>query len=226
MATRSKNYKNALEKISQPEYSFDDAIKLLKELKTENFDSSVQLSFNLNVDPRHADQQLRGSIVLPNGSGKTPKILAVVKDENKDNASKATYVGGIEQLEKIKNENWFDFDFIVTTPDLMPEFAKYGKLLGPKGLMPNPKLGTVTVEVEQAIENILKGQVEYRTDKEGNVNLIIGKKSFDADKLKENYEAVLNIIVSKRPASVKGNFILSVTISSAMSPGIKVIYNK
>ncbi len=223
---RSKAYKNALAQISQPEYSFDDAINLLKELKTEKFDSSVQLSFNLNVDPRHADQQLRGSIVLPNGSGKTPKILAVVKDENKDLAAKATYVGGIEQLEKIKNENWFDFDFIVTTPDLMPEFAKYGKLLGPKGLMPNPKLGTVTTEVDQAIDNILKGQVEYRTDKEGNINLIIGKKSFDTNKLKENYEKVLNVIVSKRPASVKGNYILSVTISSAMSPGIKVIYNK
>ncbi len=223
---RSKRYKEAFSKITEESYSFLEAVKLLKELNTENFDSSVQVSFNLNVDPRHADQQLRGSIILPNGSGKTPKILAVVKDENKTAASNATYVGGIEQLEKIKKEGWFDFDFIVTTPDLMPEFAKYGKLLGPKGLMPNPKLGTVTTNISEAIENILKGQIEYRTDKEGNINLIVGKKSFNLDHLVENYELVLKTIVSKRPASVKGDYILNITISSAMSPGIKIIYQK
>lgn len=223
---RSKSWKNAQELIKEPNYSFNEAVELLKSLKTEKFDSSVQLSLNLNVDPRHADQQLRGSVVLPNGSGKVAKVLAIVKDENKDAAKNATYIGGIEQLEKIKKENWFDFDFIVTTPDLMPEFAKYGKLLGPKGLMPNPKLGTVTTDINKAIDNILKGQIEYRTDKEGNINLIIGRKSFELDKLRENYDLIMKTILSKRPASVKGDYIISITISSAMSPGIKISYNK
>ena len=223
---KSKNYRSSIEKITEEIYSIEEAIKLVKEVSTEKFDASVQLSFNLNVDPRHADQQLRGNLVLPNGNGKTPKILVVVNEENRDKAKKATYVGGIEQLEKIKKENWFDFDFIITTPDLMSKFATYGKLLGPKGLMPNPKLGTVTENIEEAIENILKGQIEYRTDKEGNINLLIGKKSFTDGQLIANYDLIFKTLVSKRPATVKGDFISSITVSSTMSPGIKVKYSK
>ncbi len=218
----SKKYKSSLEQITKPSYEFAEGLELLKKISTENFDSSIQLSFNLNVDPRHADQQIRGSLVLPNGSGKISKVLAVVKDEDKASASKANYVGGLEQLEKIKKENWFDFDFIVTTPDLMSEFAKYGKILGPKGLMPNPKLGTVTTNLEQAIDDIIKGQIEYRTDKEGNINVIIGKKSFENKDIIENFNILYQTLISKRPASVKGDYIKSITISTAMSPGIKI----
>ncbi len=218
----SKKYKSSLEQITKPSYEFAEGLELLKKISTENFDSSIQLSFNLNVDPRHADQQIRGSLVLPNGSGKISKVLAIVKDEDKASASKANYVGGLEQLEKIKKENWFDFDFIVTTPDLMSEFAKYGKILGPKGLMPNPKLGTVTTNLEQAIDDIIKGQIEYRTDKEGNINVIIGKKSFENKDIIENFNILYQTLISKRPASVKGDYIKSITISTAMSPGIKI----
>lgn len=218
----SKKYQAAKEKITAEVYSIENAVTLLKDISFEKFDSTVQLAFNLNVDPRHADQQLRGSLVLPNGSGKTAKVLAVVKPENLDKAKDATYSGGLELLKKIKTENWFDFDFIVTTPDLMAEFAKYGKILGPKGLMPNPKLGTVTNDVEAAISDILKGQIEYRTDKEGNISVILGKKSFQADAIVGNYKAILDTIVSKRPASVKGEYIKSISLSTAMSPSIKI----
>ncbi len=218
----SKKYQAAKEKITAEAYSIEAAVALLKEISFEKFDSTVQLAFNLNVDPRHADQQLRGSLVLPNGSGKTAKVLAVVKPENLDKAKEATYSGGLELLEKIKTENWFDFDFIVTTPDLMAEFAKYGKILGPKGLMPNPKLGTVTNDVQAAISDILKGQIEYRTDKEGNISVVLGKKSFQDSAIVENYKAIFNTIVSKRPASVKGEYIKSISVSTAMSPSIKI----
>ena len=220
---QSKQYKNQLSKIKEEQVSFEQGLSLLKEISAEKFDSSIQISFNLNVDPKHADQQIRGSLILPAGTGKTAKVLAVVNEENKEAASKATHIGGIEMLEKIKKENWFDFDFIVTTPDLMSKFATYGKLLGPKGLMPNPKLGTVTTDIKKAIEDIFKGQIEYRTDKEGNISTILGKKSFSDSDLAENYNILLQTIISKRPAAVKGEYIKTITISTAMSPGIKLI---
>ena len=177
----------------------------------------------MNLDPRQADQQIRGAMVLPNGTGRSQRVLVVTqgpKIEEAKNAG-ADYVGDKEILEKVKG-GWFDFDIIVATPDMMGELGKLGKLLGPKGLMPNPKTGTVTPNVAQAIAEIKKGKVEYRVDKEANINCIIGKSSFDADKLAENYEALHSQIAKLKPASVKGAYIKSVTISSNMGPAIKV----
>ncbi len=221
----TKNYKNAISKIKEDKlYTIEEAIKLAKEISFEKFDTSFNLSMNLNLDTTHAEQQLRGSIVLPNGTGKTAKVLVVADSKDHDIAkeAKADYVGGIEIMEKIKIENWFDFDFIVTTPDFMPKIAKYGRILGPKGLMPNPKLGTVTNNIKKTIENIKKGQIEYKTDKEGIVSSIFGKKSFDDKKLVENYNAIFNLVKSKRPAAVKGTYIYTSTISTTMGPGIKI----
>lgn len=220
-----KNHVNALAKVEADKlYTVEEAIKLAKELSFEKFDASLNLSMNLNLNTAHADQQLRGSIVLPHGTGKTSKVLVVADsaDHAAAQAAGADYVGGIEMMEKIKIENWFDFDFIVTTPEFMPQLAKYGRLLGPKGLMPNPKLGTVTKNLEKAISDIKKGQMEYRTDKEGIVSVIFGKKSFDDAKLVENFNEMFNLIKNSRPAAVKGTYIYSTVISTTMGPGIKV----
>ncbi len=220
-----KNHVNALAKVEADKlYTIEEAIKLAKELSFEKFDASLNLSMNLNLNTAHADQQLRGSIVLPHGTGKTSKVLVVADsaDHAAAQAAGADYVGGIEMMEKIKIENWFDFDFIVTTPEFMPQLAKYGRLLGPKGLMPNPKLGTVTKNLEKAISDIKKGQMEYRTDKEGIVSVIFGKKSFDDAKLVENFNEMFNLIKNSRPAAVKGTYIYSTVISTTMGPGIKV----
>ncbi len=220
-----KQYKAALEKVdANKEYEILEAIKLAKEISYEKFDTTLNLSMNLNLNTAHADQQLRGSIVLPHGTGNTAKVLVVadhdVHDEAK--AANADFVGGIEMMEKIKNENWFDFDFIVTTPSFMPQLAKYGKLLGPKGLMPNPKLGTVTTNIEKVVTDIKKGQVEYRTDKEGIVSINFGKKSFTDEQLAENFKALYDTVKSLRPAAVKGTYIYTTSISTTMGPGIKV----
>ncbi len=221
----AKKYNAALEKIEVDKlYPIEEAIKLAKEISFENFDSSLNLSMNLNLNTAHADQQLRGSIVLPNGTGKVSKVLVVADSADHEIAknAKADFVGGIEMMEKIKNENWFDFDFIVTTPEFMPQLAKYGRLLGPKGLMPNPKLGTVTKNLEKAISDIKKGQIEYKTDKEGIVSIAFGKKSFDDAKLVENFKSIFDLVKNKRPAAVKGTYIYSTVISTTMGPGIKV----
>lgn len=220
-----KQYKAALEKVdANKEYDILEAIKLAKEISYEKFDTTFNLSINLNLNTAHADQQLRGSIVLPHGTGNIAKVLVVadhdVHEEAK--AAKADFVGGIEIMEKIKNENWFEFDFIVTTPSFMPQLAKYGKLLGPKGLMPNPKLGTVTTKIEKVVSDIKKGQVEYRTDKEGIVSINFGKKSFTDEKLAENFKLLYNTVKSLRPAAVKGTYIQTTSISTTMGPGIKV----
>ena len=220
----SKNFEASKAKIEDKFYTIEEAIKLAKEISTEKFDSSLDLSMNLNLNTTHADQQLRGSLVLPHGTGKTAKVLVVTDLVNHDEAkeAKADYVGGIEMLEKIKNENWYDFDFIVTTPDFMPQMAKYGRLLGPKGLMPNPKLGTVTKNIKKIVSDIKKGQIEYKTDKEGNVSTTFGKKSFSDEALVENFKTIFDLVKSKRPAAVKGKYILTTTISTTMSPGIKI----
>ncbi len=221
----SKNYKNAISKIDiENEYSIIEAIKLAKEISFEKFDTTFNLSMNLNLNTAHADQQLRGSLVLPNGTGKTSKVLVVADHDvhEQAKAANADFVGGIEMMERIKNENWYEFDFIVTTPDFMPQLAKYGKLLGPKGLMPNPKLGTVTTNIEKVVNDIKKGQVEYRTDKEGIISVGFGKKSFTDEQLAENFKALFDIVKSLRPAAVKGQYILSTSISTTMGPGIKV----
>ncbi len=218
----AKNIKNSRAKVEDKPYSISEAMKLVKEASYEKFDASVEVSFNMNLDTTKAEQQLRGSIVLPHGTGKTAKVLAVVEDGDKDAAKNADHVGGIEIMEKVEKQNWFDFDFIVTTPSMMPKLAKYGKVLGPKGLMPNPKLGTVTNDIATAIDNIKKGQVEYRTNKEGLINMAIGKVSFSEDQLVENYNSIFEIIKSKKPSTVKGDYIKSITVSSTMGPGIKV----
>ena len=221
---RAKNYNNALSQIEHgKKYPVKEACELAKKTTTVKYDATIRASFNLNVDPRQADQQIRGAIVLPNGTGRSQKVLVVTQGANLDVAKEAgaDYVGDKEILEKIQG-GWFDFDIIVATPDMMGELGKLGKVLGPKGLMPNPKTGTVTQNIAQAVEEIKKGKVEYRVDKEGNINCLIGKSSFDAEKLAENFNALYGAIAKARPAAVKGNYILSMTLSSNMGPGIKV----
>ena len=225
MAKHGKNYMNSLSKIEKgKQYSVSEAVKLVKENATAKFDESIEVSFNLNVDPRHADQQIRGAMVLPNGTGRSQKVLVVTqgaKEEEAKNAG-ADYVGGKEILEDIK-KGWFDFDVIVATPDMMGELGKLGKILGPKGLMPNPKTGTVTMNVANAVNEIKKGKIEYRVDKEGNINCLIGKKSFTDEALVENYKALYGAIAKARPAAVKGNYILNIVLFSTMGPGVKVL---
>ena len=221
----TKNYKSSLSMIEKgKKYSALEACELAKKTSTVKYDAPVRVSFNLNVDPRQADQQIRGAMVLPNGTGRSQKILVVTQGANIEVAKNAgaDYVGDKEILEQVKG-GWFDFDIIVATPDMMGELGKLGKILGPKGLMPNPKTGTVTPNVAQAIEEIKKGKVEYRVDKEGNINCVIGKCSFDADKLAENYNALYSQLVKLRPAAVKGTYMKSITISCNMGPGIKVL---
>ena len=220
---RSKNYNSAKALIEDKKYSPAEACELAKKTTTVKFDASIRASFKLNVDPRQADQQIRGAVVLPNGTGKSQKILVVTQGANTEIAKNAgaDYVGDKEILDKIKG-GWFDFDIIVATPDMMGELGKLGKILGPKGLMPNPKTGTVTPNIAQAVEEIKKGKVEYRVDKEGNINCLIGKSSFSAEQLTENFNTILSIIVKARPAAVKGTYIQNCTISSTMGPGIKV----
>lgn len=204
-------------------YNYKDAVSLAKKTNYTKFDASVEVSFYLNVDPRQADQNIRGALVLPNGTGRTQKVLVVTQGPKEQEAieAKADYVGGKEILDKIKG-GWFDFDVIVATPDMMGELGKLGKLLGPKGLMPNPKTGTVTVNVANAVNEIKKGKVEYRVDREGNINVLIGKCSFTDEQLAENFKALYDTIVKSRPAAVKGAFIKNLTVSSTMGPGIRV----
>jgi len=220
----SKNYNKALEMIEKgKKYSALEACELAKKTTLVKYDAAIRASFKLNVDPRQADQQIRGAMVLPNGTGRSQKVLVVTQGSKTEEAKNAgaDYVGDKEILEEIK-KGWFDFDIIVATPDMMGELGKLGKILGPKGLMPNPKTGTVTPNIAQAVSEIKKGKVEYRVDKEGNINCIIGKSSFDADKLAENYSALYNQLLKVRPAAVKGVFMQSCTISSNMGPAIKV----
>lgn len=224
MAKHGKKYLEAAKLVdSAKSYTIEEAIELVKQVSYTKFDATIELVFRLNVDPRHADQQLRGAIVLPNGTGKTKKVLVITQGAKvaEAQAAGADIVGGKEILEDIK-KGWFDFDVIVATPDMMGELGKLGKILGPKGLMPNPKTGTVTMNVATAIEEIKKGKVTYRTDKEGNVAVIIGKKSFNTAKLVENYKTIYDVILKARPAAVKGTYMKNVVISASMSPSIKV----
>lgn len=225
MKKHSKMYVEALGNVEKTKnYDVTEAIKLLKSLKTRKFDESVDLVLKLNIDAKKTDMNVRGSFVLPNGTGKTKKILVVTKTKA-DEASEADYCGAEDMLEKIEKENWFDFDTIVATPEMMPLLGKLGKVLGPKGLMPNPKLGTVTTNVKEAISNIKKGMVEYKNDSYGNLHLTIGKLSFTEEQLEENLRAIVSEIVKNKPNGVKGTFIKNISISSTMSPGIKVDKN-
>ena len=222
MRKHSKMYVEALGNIDKTKnYDVTEAIKVLKSLKTRKFDESVDLVLNLNIDAKKTDQNIRGSFVLPNGTGKTKRVLVVTKTKAAD-ASEAEYCGAEDMLEKIEKENWFDFDTIVATPEMMPALGKVGKVLGPKGLMPNPKLGTVTTNVKEAVSNIKKGMVEYKNDSYGNVHMSIGKLSFDEKKLEENLRSIIAEIIKTKPTSVKGTFVKGISISSTMSPGLKI----
>ncbi len=206
-------------------YESGDAIALAINTATAKFDESIELHVRLGVDPRHADQQVRGVVVLPHGTGKTAKVLVIAKGAKADEAQAAgaDYVGAEDMINKIKNENWFDFDVCVTTPDMMGLVGRIGKLLGPKGLMPNPKSGTVTMDVTKAINDIKAGKVEYRLDKNAIIHVAFGKKSFGAEKLAENYDVLMNAIIKAKPAAAKGQYVKSVSVSSTMGPGIKII---
>ncbi len=220
-----KNYNNAKALVDKSKkYPVSEACELVQKTSTVKYDAQVRVSFKLNVDPRHADQQIRGAMVLPNGTGRSQKVLVVTQGAKMEEAKNAgaDIVGDKTILEEIK-KGWFDFDVIVATPDMMGELGKLGKLLGPKGLMPNPKTGTVTQNIASAVEEIKKGKVTYRVDKEGNINALIGRVSFGTEKLVENYNALYGAIVKARPAAVKGTFMLGSTLSANMGPGIKVL---
>ena len=222
MKKHSKMYVEALSNVEKNKsYDVTEAIKVLKSLKPRKFDESVDLVLKLNIDAKKTDQNIRGSFVLPNGTGKTKRVLVVTKTKAAE-ASEADYCGAEDMIEKIEKENWFDFDTIVATPEMMPLLGKLGKVLGPKVLMPNPKLGTVTTNVKDAISNIKKGMVEYKNDSYGNVHMSIGKLSFSEDKLEENLRAIVNEIVKNKPTAVKGTFVKNISVSTTMSPGLKV----
>lgn len=222
---KGKKYVAASSKIDKTKsYTKEEAIKLVKETSTANFDATVELALRLNLDTKKADQQLRGALVLPNGTGKTKKVLVIAKGPAAQAAKDAgaDYVGDTDMLEKIEKENWFDFDVMVATPDMMPALGKLGKVLGPKGLMPNPKTGTVTMDTKKAVEEVKKGRVEYRTDSYGNLHVIIGKVSFDDEKLVENLNAFMNLINKTKPITVKGKYILNIAVTSTMGPSVKI----
>ena len=224
---KGKKYLQAAEKIDSTKvYSIEEACALVKETSTVKFDATIDVSFRLNVDPKYADQQLRGTIILPHGNGKTKKVLAITRKHEEAKAAGADYVGDKDMLEKIQKENWFDFDIVVATPDMMGVVGRLGRVLGPKGLMPNPKSGTVTFDVTKAIEEIKAGKVEYRVDKTAIVHVPVGKKSFGAEKLKENFQTLMEALIKAKPAAAKGQYIKSVSVSSTMGPGIKLNPNR
>ena len=222
---RGKKYLEAASKIEKGKaYAIEEAVSLLKETKVAKFDETVELVLRLNLDTKKADQQLRGATVLPNGIGKTKKVLVIARGAKATEAKEAgaDYVGELDMIEKIEKENWFDFDTMIATPDMMPALGKIGRVLGPKGLMPNPKTGTVTMDVKKAVEDVKKGRVEYRTDSYGNVAVLVGKVSFDNEKLVENIKSFVGLINKTKPSTVKGKYMLNISISTTMGPGIKV----
>ena len=228
MKRYGKKYVEASKKVDRSKaYTCEEAVKLVKETSTTKFDSTVEVAIKLNIDAKKSDQQLRGSLKLPNGTGKTRTILVLAKGAQATDAKKAgaDFVGDVDMIEKIEKENWFDYDVIVATPEMMPLLGKVGKLLGPKGLMPNPKTGTVTTNVVKTIEDIKSGMVEYKNDTYGNIHMVFGKVSFDAKKLAENLDFIVKAIMKAKPAAVKGQFISNISVSSTMGPGIKVDKN-
>ena len=223
---RSKNYVESLKLIDKTKiYDAKEAMDLVVSTSKAKFDETVELHVKLGVDGRNADQQVRGVVVLPNGTGKTVRVLVIAKGAKADEAQAAgaDYVGAEEYIEKITKQNWFEFDVLITTPDMMGLVGRMGKILGPKGLMPNPKSGTVTMDVEKAIKEVKAGKVEYRLDKTAIIHCPIGKKSFGKEKLVENYTALMDAIVKAKPAAAKGQYIKSVTLASTMGPGVKVV---
>ena len=228
MAKKSKRYQEAAKLIEKGKaYSIEEAVALVKETSKVKFDAAVDVAFRLGVDPRQADQQLRGALVLPNGTGKTKKVLVVTEGAKAQEAKDAgaDVVGGKEILEDIK-KGWLDFEVMIATPDMMAELGKLGRILGPKGLMPNPKTGTVTMDVAKAVKETKAGKVTYRTDKEGNVQLTIGRVSFDNEKLVENFTAIYDLLVKIKPSTSKGVYMKNIVVSSTMGPSIKIAATK
>ena len=225
MPKRGKKYQESAKLVDRSNlYDVNEALDLVTKTAKANFDETVELAVRLGVDPRHADQQVRGTVVLPNGTGKEIRVLVLAKGEKikEAEAAGADYAGGEELVEKIQHENWFDFDVIIATPDMMGVVGKIGRVLGPKGLMPNPKSGTVTFDVEQAVKETKAGKVEYRVDKAAIINVPIGKVSFGVDKLAENFKTIAEAIIKAKPAAAKGRYLKSVTVASTMGPGIKI----
>ena len=226
MKKYSKKYEAALKLVDASKvYTLEEAVKLVKATTTTKFDASVDISFNLNVNPTLADQLIRGTITLPHGNGKTKKVLVVTNTKLEEaKESGAEYYGGKEMLEKIQRENWFDFDIIVATPDMMGELGKMGRVLGPKGLMPNPKTGTVTMDVKGAVGDIKRGKIAYRVDKDGNLSMGIGRVSFSDADLLDNMVAITEAIAKARPSTVKGTYIVNVVVTTTMGPAIPVTF--
>ena len=226
---KGKKYADSLKAYDRSKlYDVDEAMDLVIDTAKAKFDETIELHVRLGVDPRQADQQVRGVLVLPNGTGKTKRVLVIAKGERADIAKEAgaDFVGAEEMIQKIQTENWFDFDVVITTPDMMGVVGRIGKILGPKGLMPNPKSGTVTMDVAKAIAEVKAGKVEYRLDKTAIIHCPIGRKSFGKEKLGENFTALLDAIIKAKPAAAKGQYIKSVTVASTMGPGVKVNYAK
>ncbi|MFO8145549.1 MAG: 50S ribosomal protein L1 [Candidatus Syntrophosphaera sp.] len=220
----SKRYNTAYKMYDrQKRYDIDEALKILKEYPSSKFDETVEVHFNLGVDPRKADQQIRNSLVLPHGTGKVTRVLVFAEGDKAEEASQAgaDYVGLDDLIEKISN-GWFDFDVVITTPTLMGRIGKLGRVLGPRGLMPNPKVGTVTMDIAKAVEESKGGKIAYRVDKFGNLHILFGKISFSADKLRDNLKVVLSAVLKDRPPTLKGVYIRSITLCSTMGPGIKL----
>ena len=220
-----KKYREAIKKIDREKrYALEEAVKLVTDTKLAKFDETVEVVVRLGVDPRQADQNVRGTVVLPHGTGKTERVLVIAKGEKEREASEAgaDFVGGDEIIKKIQEENWLDFDRVIATPDMMGQVGRIGKILGPRGLMPNPKVGTVTFDIAKAVGEVKAGKVDYRVDKAGVVHARIGKLSFGEQKLLDNAHALLSAILRAKPASAKGNYIKSVALSSTMGPGVRV----
>ena len=224
MAKRGKRYNEISQKVDKTKvYTPEEALELVFETKSAKFVETVELAIRLGVDPRHADQQVRGTVVLPNGTGKNVKILTITSGENIQKALDAgsDYAGDDEYITKIQG-GWMDFDLVIATPDMMPKLGKLGKILGTKGLMPNPKTGTVTMDIEQAVKDSKGGKVNYRTDKDGNVHIPMGRVSFSAQQLAENYNAIHDLIVRVKPSATKGTYIKNIAISATMGPAIRI----
>ncbi len=224
MSSHSKSYQNQLEKVDrEKEYQPEEALELVQEIASASFDETVELAVNLGVNPKHADQNIRGTVVLPNGTGQEMKVVVIAKGEKRKEAEEAgaDVVGGEEIVEDIE-DGWMDFDIVVATPDMMNVVGKLGPILGPKGLMPNPKAGTVTFELEKAVEEFKAGKLEYRVDKNGIIHLPIGKVSFETEELMENFKEIMDILIREKPAAAKGKYIRSISVSPTMGPGIKV----
>ena len=229
MANKGKKYQDSSKLVEKTKlYDANEAIALAVQTAKAKFDETIEVHVRLGVDSRHADQQVRGAIVLPNGTGKTVRVLAIAKGDKADEAKAAgaDYVGADDYIEKIQKENWFEFDVIVTTPNMMGLLGRLGKVLGPKGLMPNPKAGTVTMDLGKAVKEAKAGKIEYRLDKTNIIHCPIGKASFGAEKLQENFDTLLGAIIKAKPAAAKGQYIKSCVVASTMGPGVKVNYTK